>query len=159
MPACVRFRRHSVGMDPKLRPPAWRRYLRFWRSDADSDVDEELRFHLDARTEDLVAQGLSRERAAAQTLAEFGDVTTVRDSLRAIDRRVIRARSRREWWSGFGYDVRYAIRRLWGSPGFTIAAVITLTISIGATASVFGVVNDVLLKPFPFREPDRALTI
>ena len=88
-----------MSVEPKLRPPAWRRYLRFWRSDADADVDDELRFHLDTRTEDLVAQGMSRERAATQALTEFGDLATVRDKLRAIDRRVIRSRVRREQWS------------------------------------------------------------
>jgi putative ABC transport system permease protein len=148
-----------MSAEPKLRPPAWRRYLRFWRSDADADVDDELRFHLDTRTEDLVSQGSSRERAAAQALTEFGDLATVRDTLRAIDRRVIRGRSRREQWSGLGYDVWYAVRRLWGSPMFTIAATLTLAIAIGATASVFGVVDGVLLKAFPYRDPAHVLTV
>ena len=142
-----------------MRPAAWRRYLRFWRSDADADVDEELRFHLDTRTEDLVAQGLSREQAAAQAVTEFGDLTTVRNKLRAIDRRVIRNRSRREQWSGLGYDMWYAVRRLWGSPIFTLAATLTLAIAIGATASVFGVVDGVLLKAFPYRDPAHVLTV
>src|SRR5580692_5040951 len=56
-------------------------------------------------------------------------------------------------------DIFYALRRLRGSPGFTIAASITLAIAIGATASVFGVVDGVLLKAFPYRDPDRVLTI
>lgn len=148
-----------MSAEPRLRPPSWRRYLRFWRSDVDSDVDDELRFHLETRTEDLVAQGLSPERAAEQALTELGDLTAVRDRLRAIDRRVNRGRSRREQWSGLGYDLWYAARRLSGSPGFTMAATITLTIAIGATASVFGVVDGVLLKPFPFRDPGRVFVI
>jgi putative ABC transport system permease protein len=56
-------------------------------------------------------------------------------------------------------ELQYALRRLRGSPGFTIAATLTLAIAIGATASVFGVVDGVLLKAFPYRDPDRVLTI
>jgi len=56
-------------------------------------------------------------------------------------------------------EIEYAVRRLRGSPAFTTAAILTLAIAIGATASVFGVVNGVLLKAFPYRDPDRVLTI
>ena len=56
-------------------------------------------------------------------------------------------------------ELQYALRRLRGSPGFTIAATLTMAIAIGATASVFGVVDGVLLKAFPYREPDRVSTI
>jgi predicted permease len=56
-------------------------------------------------------------------------------------------------------EIQYALRRLRGSPGFTIAAALTLAIAIGATASVFGLVDAVLLKAFPYRDPDRVLTI
>ena len=56
-------------------------------------------------------------------------------------------------------ELRYALRRLRGSPGFTIAATLTLAIAIGATASVFSVVDGVLLKAFPVREPGRVLLI
>src|SRR5580658_6976753 len=56
-------------------------------------------------------------------------------------------------------ELQYALRRLRGTPGFTIAATLTLAIAIGATASVFGVVNGVLLKAFPYYQPDRVLTL
>jgi hypothetical protein len=56
-------------------------------------------------------------------------------------------------------ELQYAFRRLWGSPGFSIAAMLTLAIAIGATASVFSLVDAVLLKPFPFREPSRVLLL
>src|SRR5579871_6148819 len=57
------------------------------------------------------------------------------------------------------HDLQYAFRRLWGSPGFSIAAILTLAIAIGATASVFSLVDAVLFKPFPFREPSRVLLL
>ena len=56
-------------------------------------------------------------------------------------------------------ELQYAIRRLRSTPGFTVAATCTLAIAIGATASVFGLVHGVLLKPFPFREPDQVFAI
>jgi hypothetical protein len=56
-------------------------------------------------------------------------------------------------------ELRYALRRLRGSPGFTIAAMLTLAVAIGATASVFSVVDGVLFKAFPFRDPDRVMLI
>jgi putative ABC transport system permease protein len=146
-------------MDSLSPPPKWRRYLRFWRSDVAGDVDDELRFHLEARTEELVARGLSRDAAAAQALGEMGDVSAVRDGLEAIDRRVLRRRSSLEQWRVFAGELGFALRRLRDSPMFTIAATLTLAIAIGATASVFGVVDGVLLKAFPYREADRVLVI
>ena len=58
-----------------MRIPAWRRYLRFWRPDVDADVDDELRFHVEERTADLMARGYTREAAHAEALREFGELT------------------------------------------------------------------------------------
>jgi putative ABC transport system permease protein len=146
-------------MDSLPRTPNWRRYLRFWRADVAADVDEELRFHLESRADELVGQGQSPEAATAQALSEMGDLPAVRAGLQAIDRRVLSRQSIAERWRRVGSEIGRAVRRLRQSLLFTTAAMLTLTIAIGATASVFGLVDGVLLKAFPYRDPDRVLTI
>ena len=76
--------------------PRWRRYLRFFRPDVHGDVDEELRFHFESRIEELIAQGMSAPDARERAVQEFGDVTSVRQGLVAIDNRLARRRSRSE---------------------------------------------------------------
>ena len=124
-----------------------------------ANVDEELRFHLESRADDLVGHGQTREAATAQALSEMGNLAVVREGLQAIDRRVLRRRSLRERWRNFAGDVGYALRRLRASPMFTIAATLTLALAIGATTSVFALVDGVLLKTFPYRDPGRVLVI
>src|ERR1700722_12775860 len=99
-------------MDSLPRPPIWRRYLRFWRADVGADVDDELRFHLESRAEELVGQGHSWEAATAQALVEMGNLPAVRDSLKAIDRRLLRRRLFVERGQRLAGEVGYAIRRL-----------------------------------------------
>ncbi len=144
----------TPGRPPRLRP-GWRLQPRFWRSDIDSDVDDELRFHLEARIEALTAEGRSLEAARAQALVEFGDVERVRRVLRGIDRRVERARRRSGWLSSLAQDLRYAARTLVRSPGFSLAAITTLALGVGLNAVVFGAIDTVLLRPLPYGEPER----
>ena len=139
--------------------PAWRRYLRFWRADVAGDVDDELRFHLETRAEELAATGLAPDAAAAQARAELGDLAQLRAGLTAIDERIVHRRGTRERWRTLLTECHYAVRRLRGSPTFTVAAVFTLAVAISGTASVFGVVDGVLLKPFPIPDADRVLSV
>ena len=80
-----------------MRSESWRRYLTFWRRDVRRDVDDELRFHLEERTADLIASGMPPADAARQARAEFGDVDTVSAGLRDIDQRMLETRARTEW--------------------------------------------------------------
>jgi putative ABC transport system permease protein len=102
---------------------------------------------------------MSPADAEIEALRRFGDVHGLRAaSVHAGSRRLWRVRVA-EWGGECRRDVAFAVRRLRTSPMFTIGATLTLAIAIGATASVFGVVNGVLLKAFPYRDPERVLTI
>ncbi len=119
----------------------WRRWFRIFRRDPQADVDAELRFHLDARVDDLIARGVTAEGARKQALAEFGDVDATRERLGAIDRRIAERNGRAEWWEAIAQDLRHALRGLARSRGFTIMVVVTLALGIGANAAVFAVLD------------------
>ena len=78
-------------------PPVWRRYLRFWGSNVEADVDDELRFHLDMRARDYEARGLDFDDARRAAVERFGDVQGIGGALRTHDRRRERGRRRHEY--------------------------------------------------------------
>ena len=123
------------------------------------EVDEEFAFHLDMRIEALQREGLSPEAARAQAAAEFGDQRRGRSRVAAEDLRVERRFRLRRWLAELRQDASYAARVLRRAPGFTMAAIATLTIAIGANTAVFSIVNALLLKPLPVQRPDRLLRI
>jgi predicted permease len=125
------------------------------RPDVRRDVTDEIRFHLDMRTQELIEQGMSREDALREAQRQFGDIAAIEAECRDERRARTRERGRREWWRGFAMDLRYAVRSLRTNAGFTLAGVLTLGLGIGAAAAVFTVVDGVLLRPLPYADPSR----
>ena len=115
------------------------------------DIDRELSFHIAERADQFLAHGLSREEATRRARLQFGNPAVQRERTRDVD--VAQA------LDGFLRDVRHAIRALARTPSFTLTAVLTLALGIGATTAVFCVVNSVLIRPLPYPEPERLVGV
>ncbi len=126
---------------------SWRRYLRFWRSNVDADVEDELRFHFDERVAALVASGLSGDEARREAEREFGDVTVIRSRLGEIDRRVQATRRRADRWEHWRQDFIYSARGLRRAPGLSLTVILTLALGIGANASLFSLLDRLFVQP------------
>ena len=123
------------------------------------DIDEELRFHIDMRVAGLISAGLTPDAARQQATREFGDLDDARRYIGAVDRDIEAAQRRSDFMNDLSHDIGYAIRKLRAAPMFTLAAITTLALGIGANTAIFSVVNSVLLKPFPFPQADHLVRI
>jgi hypothetical protein len=121
-----------------------------FRGGRESDLNEELQFHLERETERLQASGLSREDARLQALRLFGGVEQIKEASR--DARGTAA------FDALARDTRYAVRRLLRDWRFTTAAVLILGLAIGANTAIFSVVNAVLFRDSPFADPIASST-
>jgi len=139
--------------------PFWRRYARLFGPDPAADVREEIGFHLEAKTEDLIRQGWTPEAARQEAERQFGD----RRAVQRIGQRIGQKTERRRRLSDYGtdllQDVRYTFRTLGRDPGFAAVSLVILALAIGANIAVFSVVNTLLLRPLPFPQSNELVWI
>jgi predicted permease len=145
--------------------PFGRRFRRFIdrpsRSEGDiaRDVAEEVAFHLDMRAAELEARGLSRADALERARSEFGDPARARRVLVVEDSAAEAERRRARWLADLQQDARIALRQLRRAPGFTVVAVLTLALGIGATTAIVSAVRGIVLEPLPLHQPEALVRL
>ena len=115
------------------------------------DLNAELESHLQLHIEDNLRRGMTPEQARREALIKLGGIEQVRQAYRE--------RQSLPRIESLGQDIRFGLRILWKSPGYTITAVLTLALGIGANTAIFSVVKTVLMAPLPYKDPGRIVAV
>ena len=128
----------------------WSHRLRgTWQGRRDSDLEQELRLHLDLAAEDARRRGLNAADSARAAQLKAGGIAPAMDALR--DQRGV------PWLDDLTRDAHHGIRMLGRSPVFTVVALLTLALGIGANTAIFSIVNGVILRPLDYPKPEQLM--
>src|SRR5438067_4927792 len=122
-----------------------------WKMRVEQELSEELRFHLEKLSEEKVAKGMTSQEARYAALRELGGVEQIKEECRDM-RRV-------NYLEDFLQDLRYGLRQLRRSPGFTNVAMLTLALGIGVNTAIFSVINAVMLRMLPVESPEQLVQV
>ena len=139
--------------DPRGLPPE------VIRPSVDRRVANELAFHIEMRTRELVARGVPADQARRQAAERFGDLEQVVAELNRLERSTDRTTRRTRYVAELSHDWRFAMRMIARRRTFAAVAIVTLGLGIGAATAIYSVVDSVLLRPLPFEDPDRIAAV
>ena len=131
----------------------------WWRPRVEDEVDEELSFHLEMRTRELIAAGMDPAAARDEAERRLGDLRRMRTTLHALGAKRNQHMERTQYLGELRQDIAFTARQLVKNPGFTAVAVLTLALGIGATTAIFSAVYAVVLQPLPLQDPSRLMLV
>jgi hypothetical protein len=142
----------------RLRFP-WTHIAKPFERTPQAEVDDEISFHVEERMREYIARGMDPAAARAAAFERLGDLGVVRSECTQLLSEERLADARRDWFDDLRQDVRFGLRSALRAPLFSLLAVMTLALGIGANAAVFGVVKSVLLNSLPYADADRLVRV